>query len=57
MAERKLYTVNIGGRPHRMLLDEDDAQRYGAEPVKAEKVETKAAEPKNKSRRVANKAQ
>lgn len=55
MADRKLYTVNIGGRPHRMLLDEHDAQRYQAELVEAEKVETKAAEPKNKARTAPNK--
>ena len=48
--ERKLYTVDIGGVPHSMLLDADDAKRYGDRAV-----EVKAAEPKNKARKPANK--
>lgn len=51
MADRKLYTVDIGGLPHKMLLDDEDARRYGSRAV-----EVKQAEPKNKSRKPANKA-
>ena len=51
MAERKLYTVEIGGHPHTMLLDADDAKRYGERAV-----EVKAATPENKSRKPANKS-
>ena len=51
MAERKLYTVTISGLPHRMLLDADDAKRYGALAVEA-----KQAQPQNKSRKPADKS-
>lgn len=51
MADRKLYTVDIGGTPHTMLLDADDAKRYGDRAV-----EVKAAEPKNKARKPTNKS-
>lgn len=45
---RKAYIVNIGGRDHTMLLDDDDAERYGsaARPV----AEKSAPKPANKAR-------
>lgn len=48
---RKAYSVEIGGIAHTMRLSEADAERYGD---KAREV--KAAEPKNKSRKPANKS-
>lgn len=48
---RKAYTVDIGGLTHTLLLDEEDAARYGDRAVEA-----KAAEVKNKSRKPANKS-
>lgn len=49
--DRKLYTVNVSGVDHTMLLTDEDAKRYGARAV-----ETKAAEPpKNKARSIPNK--
>lgn len=51
MAERKEYVVLIDGLPHNMLLDAEDVKRYGDRAS-----EVKAAEPKNKSRKPANKA-
>ena len=45
---RKEYTVLIGGRPHRLLLDEQDASRLGdeAQPVKGKE----SPKPANKAR-------
>lgn len=51
MADRKKYVVEIDGLSHFMLLDADDAQRYGDRAT-----EVKAVAPKNKSRKPANKA-
>ncbi len=51
MAERKEYVVLINDLPHNMLLDSEDVKRYGDRAT-----EVKAAEPKNKSRKPANKA-
>ena len=51
MAERKLYAVDIGGLPHTMRLSAEDAKRYGDMAV-----EVKSTEPKNKSRKPADKS-
>lgn len=51
MGERKLYTVLIGGLPHSMLLDAEDAKRLGGRAV-----EVKEAQPANKSRKPADKS-
>lgn len=51
MSERKLYSVDIGGLLHTMLLDDEDAARYGDRAV-----EVKQAKPENKSRTPGNKS-
>lgn len=51
MAERKEFVVLINDLPHTMLLDAEDVKQYGDRATEA-----KAAEPKNKSRKPANKA-
>lgn len=49
MAEkRKLYDVEIGGVVHQMLLDDDDAERYGAL-ARPSAVGAKSAQPANKA--------
>lgn len=48
---RKEYTVTIGGVEHTLLLSSEDAKRYGDDAV-----ETKQAEPANKSRTAQNKS-
>lgn len=44
----KEYTVAIGGVDHTLLLDEDDAKRYGAS--ESAEVQGKSSAPANKSR-------
>lgn len=56
MAERKEYRVEIGGVAHTMLLSEADAERYGDKVTGVSKTGAKAAEPKNKARKPANKS-
>lgn len=43
----KEYTVEVGGVPHTMRLDSDDAKRLGA---KEASTDTKSVRPANKSR-------
>lgn len=44
------YTVTVNGIEHTMLLDDEDAKRYGDNAKKVEKTATKkAAAPANKS--------
>lgn len=47
------YTVDIGGVPHTVLLDEAEAERLGAKPVRIkqapEPVNKAAQAPKNKA--------
>lgn len=47
---RKEYVVDIGGLEHTMLLDPEDARRYGdkAVEVKERKPANKARQPQNK---------
>lgn len=52
VADRKLYTVVIGGVEHTMMLDESDAQRLDAQAVE---VSDKAMRPANKARTPKNK--
>ena len=49
---RKAYTVTIGGLEHTMLLDDDDAKRYGDAAQPASKA---ASKPANKARTTDNK--
>ena len=51
--ERKEYVVTIGDLPHTMLLDEQDAARYGDRAVPVQ--EKAAPKPANKSRTPQNK--
>lgn len=46
---RQEHTVTIGGIEHTMLLDDDDAKRYGDAAVKGGKVASKVRQPANKS--------
>lgn len=55
MGDRKSYIVTIGGLPHTMELNDEDAKRYGGSAVLATKQQpapaNKAAvKPRNKSR-------
>lgn len=52
MSDRKEYTVTIGGLPHTMLLDADDARRLGDQAVEVKE----AVPPANKARAPRNKA-
>lgn len=54
--ERKEYLVDIGGLEHTVLLDAADAERYGDKARLVKASEAKAADPKNKSRKPANKS-
>lgn len=47
------YTVNIGGVPHTMRLSDEEAKARG---VVADEPKKKAAAPKNKARKTANKS-
>lgn len=54
--ERKEYDVTIGGIVHSMLLDKQDAERYGDKAVQRKEPEAKEAPaPKNKARSADNK--
>lgn len=52
MANRKAYTVTIGGLPHTLLLSDEDAARYGKAAVEVKekpKPANKARKPRDKS--------
>lgn len=48
---RSEYTVDIGGVPHTLLLDEETADRYGDRAVRVKQSKT----PENKARSAENK--
>lgn len=56
MSELTEYTVHLGGLPHTLLLDKENAKRLGLTDSDRAGADTKAATPANKARTADNKS-